>query len=154
MKKRKITSAFEKAVKATPEICGAYCEGLQALKRADAAKIIPAEKRKVDGSVDIDRALIALYPEGNRWDYAIGYDAKACFVEVHPAYTTEINKMINKYNCLVAWLKEKAPQLESFPKMKPAFVWIQSGKNAILPTAKHSKMLATVGLPRPTLTLK
>ena len=154
MKKRKTNNAFRKAIIATPEICCAYCNGLQALRRADAVKIKPGDKYKVDGSVDIDSAVKVLYPEANRWDYAIGYDAKVCFVEVHPAYTKEIDTMVKKFHWLKEWLKEMAPQLESIPKMTPAYVWIQSGKSAILPTAKQSKILASIGLPRPGLQLR
>lgn len=142
------------AVLATPEIREAYRSGLQALRRADAVKIKPGDRYKVDGSVDMDSTLKALYPEANRWDYAIGYNAKVCFVEVHPAYTTEIDTMVRKFRWLMEWLKEKAPRLDAIPRMTPAYVWIQSGKSAILPTARQSKILASIGLPRPRMQLQ
>ena len=149
----KENNVFKAVVEATDDIRNAYCKGLHALKHVDAAKITSSDMRKVDGSVDIDNAVKVLYPNESRWDYAIGYDSQVCFVEVHPAYTSEIENLINKYVWLLKWLKNKAPQLDNLPKMTPAYVWLQSGKCAILPTSRQAKKLAAVGMPRPTLKL-
>ena len=146
-------NAFLDAVESTPEICASYKNGLQALKRSDTGKVTASDTRKIDGSVDIDAAVKTLYPDANRWDYAIGYDSKVCYVEVHPAYTSEIDTMLKKLSWLKGWLKDKAPDLNSLNKMTPAYVWIQSGKCAILPTSHQSKKLAQIGLPKPALTL-
>ena len=151
---KKKTNAFENAVQATSDISTAYRKGLQALRRADLAKIKPGDSRKIDGSVDIDDAVKALYPDANRWDYVLGYNSKVCFVEVHPAYTSEIDTVIKKFQWLTSWLKDKASKLDDLPKMTPAFVWVQSGKCAILPTSNQAKKLASIGVPKPVLQLQ
>lgn len=153
MMKKEENNVFKAAVESSSEISTAYKLGLKALKRSDASKIQVSDTRKLNGSVDLDYTLKTLYPDANRWDYVIGYDSKVCFVEVHPAYTSEITTVAKKYIWLKKWLKEKASDLNSLPRMMPAFVWIQSGKCAILPTSKHSKQLAVIGMPRPMLKL-
>lgn len=151
---QKKSNVFREAVEATADIAAAYKSGLQALKRADAGKVTASDTRKIDGSVDIDSAVKALYPDDNRWDYAIGYDSKVCYVEVHPAFTSEIDTMLKKLTWLKGWLKDKAPKLNEMQKMSPAYVWVQSGKCAILPTSGQAKKLAQTGLPRPSLKLE
>ena len=146
-------NVFREAVEATAMIATAYKGGLQALKRADARKVTASDPWKIDGSVDIDGTVKALYPDDNRWDYAIGYDSKVCYVEVHPAFTSEIDTMQKKLIWLKVWLKNMAPKLNGVQKMSPAYVWIQSGKCAILPTSHQAKKLAQMGLPRPSLKL-
>lgn len=152
-KQGRANNAFKVAVEATPDISFAYKSGLQALRRSDAGKVTTSVTRKIDGSVNIDETLQTAYPNANRWDYAIGYDSKVCFVEVHPAFTSEIDTMLKKLAWLKGWLKDKAPKLNEVSKMKPAFVWIQSGKCAILPTSRQAKKLAQTGMPRPLLRL-
>lgn len=150
---QKKSKTFREAVEAIPEICTSYRSGLHALRRADACKVTASDTRKIDGSVDIDDAVKSLYPVENRWDYAIGYDSKVCFVEVHPAYTSEIDTMLKKLTWLKGWLKDKASELSILTKMTPAYIWIQSGKSAILPTSQQSKKLAQIGLPKSSLKL-
>ena len=151
---KKKTNAFQDAVQATSDTSSAYRKGLQALRRADSAKIKPGDSCKIDGSVDIDCAVKTLYPDANRWDYVIGYDSKVCFVEVHPAYTSEIDTVIKKYRWLTGWLKDKASKIDGLSKMTPAYVWVQSGKCAILPTSNQAKKLASIGFPKPVLHLQ
>lgn len=139
-------SDFQKAVEGAPDISTAYRSGLQALKRSDRSAIVVADTRILDGSVDIDTAVQGKYPNENRWDYAIGYSGKVCYVEVHPAYTSEVSVVENKLRWLKTWLKEKAPLLEAIPKAIPGFVWAQTGKGAILPQSSQAKRLATLGI--------
>lgn len=139
-------SGFQKAVEGTPDISTAYRSGLQALKRSDRGVFDVADTRFLDGSVDIDTAVQEKYPNDNRWDYAIGYSGKVCYVEVHPAYTSEVSVVENKLRWLKTWLKEKAPLLDAIPKATPAFVWAQTGKGAILPQSSQAKRLATLGI--------
>lgn len=152
-KQGRSSNVFKVAVEATPDISAAYKSGLQALRHADASKVTTSVTRKIDGSVNIDETLQAAYPDANRWDYAIGYDSKVCFVEVHPAFTSEIDTMLKKLAWLKGWLKDKAPKLNEVSRMTPAFVWIQSGRCAILPTSRQAKKLAQTGMPRPLLRL-
>lgn len=139
-------SNFQKAVEGTPEISTAYRSGLQALKRSDRGAFDVADTRLLDGSVDVDTSMQETYPNENRWDYAIGYSGKVCYVEVHPAYTSEVSTIEKKLKWLKIWLKEKAPLLDAIPKAIPAFVWAQTGKGAILPQSSQAKRLATLGI--------
>ena len=139
-------SGFQKAVEGTPDISTAYRIGLQALKRSDRSAFDLADTRLLDGSVDIDTAVQEKYPNENRWDYAIGYSGKVCYVEVHPAYTSEVSVVENKLRWLKIWLEEKAPLLDAIPKATPAFVWAQTGKGAILPRSSQARKLATMGI--------
>ena len=139
-------SNFQKAVEATPEISTAYRSGLQALKRSDRSAFDLADTRLLDGSLDIDTAVQEKYPNDNRWDYAIGYSGKVCYVEVHPAYTSEVSVVENKLKWLKTWLKEKAPLLDGIPKAAPAFVWVQTGKGGILPRSSQARKLAAMGV--------
>ena len=139
-------SGFQKAVEGTPDILTAYRSGLQALKRSDRSAFDVADTRLLDGSVDIDTAVQEKYPNENRWDYAIGYSGKVCYVEVHPAYTSEVSVVENKLRWLKIWLKENAPLLDAIPKATPAFVWAQTGKGAILPRSSQARKLATMGI--------
>ena len=139
-------SSFQKAVEGTPDISTAYRSGLQALKRSDRSSVTVADTKHLDGSVDIDTAVKEKYPNDNRWDYAIGSSGKVCYVEVHPAYTSEVSVVENKLRWLKIWLKENAPLLDAIPKATPAFVWAQTGKGAILPRSSQARKLATMGI--------
>lgn len=97
---------FQNAVKSIPEIKDGYCHGLQALGQ-NAQKVKFKDSKKLNGSVDIDKSTIALYPEANRWDYAIGYDGKAYFLEIHPANTSDVTPVIEKAKWLENWLQQK-----------------------------------------------
>ena len=139
-------SNFQKAAEGTPDIATAYKSGLQAWKRSERSSVSASNPWILDGSVDIDTAVKEKYPNDNRWDYAIGYSGKVCYVEVHPAYTSEVSTIQNKLRWLKTWLKEKAPLLDAIPKATPAFVWAQTGKGAILPQSSQAKRLATLGI--------
>lgn len=139
-------SSFQKAVEKTPEISSGYRSGVHALKKSDRSAIVVADTRLLDGSVDIDTAVQEKYPNENRWDYAIGYSGKVCYVEVHPAYTSEVSVVENKLKWLKTWLKKKASLLDAIPKAIPVFVWAQTGKGAILPQSSQAKRLATLGI--------
>lgn len=75
------------------------------------AKVKAEDGRKLQGSVDIDACTKGKYPNDARWDYAIGYDGKAMFVEVHPANTSNVREMESK----VAILKN-SPQYRRLAK--------------------------------------
>ena len=139
-------SNFQKAVEGTHDISTAYRSGLRALKRSDRSTFVVADTRLLDGSVDIDTAVQEKYPNENRWDYAIGYSGKVCYVEVHPAYTSEVSTIEKKLKWMKTWLKKEAPLLDAIPKAIPAFVWAQTGKGAILPQSSQAKKLATWGI--------
>lgn len=131
---------FKKTVEITPDICDGYCNGLQALK-ANAAKVVANEPRKLEGSVDIDACTLELYPAEPRWDYVIGYEDHAYFLEVHPANTSNVNEMIRKADWLKQWLKQKAPALKRLAANDTLY-WIPSGKYAIRPGSPQYRKLA------------
>lgn len=139
-------SEFQIAVEGTAEISTAYKAGLQALKSCDKQKISASDSHKLNGSVDIDSAVKDLYPEENRWDYAIGYDDKVCFVEVHPASTSEVETMLKKLSWLKQWLKNKAPKLSSIKKTKEPYIWLSTKSMGILKTSSQFKKLSASGI--------
>lgn len=139
-------SGFQKAVEETPDISSGYRPGVQALKKSDRGAVTAADTWFIDGSVDIDTEVKDKYPNANRWDYVIGYSGKACYVEVHPAYTSEVSTIEKKLQWLKSWLKEKAPMLDAIPKTAPAFVWVQTGKAGIIPQSSQAKRLAASGI--------
>ena len=89
---------FRMAVEGTSDVAKGYCHGLQALENADKTAVKLKDKRKVDGSLNIDKETKYLYPNDPRWDYAVGYDDKVFFIEVHPANTSNISEMEKKKN--------------------------------------------------------
>lgn len=139
MKIKTILNVFQKAVLATPEVSSGYCKGLQAMK-GNSPMLKVSDTRKLQGSVDIDDCTKSLYPQAARWDYAIGYNDKAYFAEVHPANTSNVIEMINKANWLEAWLKNKATDLAKI--REDNLFWIPSGKVAILKNSRQYRQLA------------
>lgn len=131
---------FKEVVEATPEISKGYCNGLQALK-GYAAKVVADDPLKLNGSVDIDACTLELYPEEPRWDYVIGYDGKAYFLEVHSANTSDVKKIILKAEWLKQWLQRKAPALKTIAANVP-FYWVPSGKYAIQTNSPQYRKLA------------
>jgi hypothetical protein len=134
-------NAFHKAVLQTKDIGVAYRPGLQALDRKYSSYVTAENTALLDGSVDIDSALIDQYPEDNRWDYAIGYEGKAYFVEIHPAATKDVDTMLKKVIWLKNWLKEAAPELKKI-SVRDEYYWIPSGSCHLLPSASLSRKLS------------
>ncbi len=139
-------SQFQIAVEGTDEISTAYHNGIQAIKNCERDKIIAEDSQKIDGSVDIDNTVKHLYPNDNRWDYAVGYNGKVCYVEVHPAYTGEVEKIAQKLFWLKEWLNDKAPLLSSLPKAKIPFIWLSTSGVHIIPQSRQYKKLSTLGI--------
>jgi hypothetical protein len=82
--------------------------------------------------VDIDNAVKQEFSSDNRWDYAVGYDGKTYFIEIHPADTSEVKTILKKLGWLKVFLSEKAPELNKEPK---SFHWVASKGNHILSRA-------------------
>jgi hypothetical protein len=68
------------------------------------------------------------------------------FFEVHPAETSEVNKVVNKVKWLKRWLKTNAPEINKLPKAEHPYTWVQSGHYAILPTAREKMKLSISGI--------
>ena len=138
---------LEMAVALTPDVKGCFKKGVQAVKGEYRPKIQVMESRALTGSVDIDSATLALYPNANRWDYAIEYNDTTFFVEFHPASTGNVAEMIEKRTWLNWWLQEKAPLINALkPANKIAYHWIATGSIKILNGSRQYRMLATKGL--------
>lgn len=135
------TNAFKEAVDSIDDLKGGYRPGMQALKKTDSDKISVSESRNLLGSVDIDDCTKPLYPNASRWDYAIGYNQRALFIEVHPADTSNIDEMVKKVEWLKNWLNNKGRSLKNI-KRDDYFYWIPSGRCRILKTSPQYKRLA------------
>jgi len=143
--KKKPKNIFKSAIEATPLLKDAYKEGLKALGNYS-KKVTPSDTKKCEGSVDIDSALRdvvinseKVYAEDCRWDYAIGYDGKIYFIEVHSAETSQVTQVLKKHTWLKDFLVAQAPELNKEDKQ---FYWIASGRNRILKNSSHERKLS------------
>lgn len=117
---------FKAAVEATPDVASGYCEGIEAFGEYK-SKIKVPEHNKIDGSLDIDATTAKLYPDDNRWDYALCYDSEVFYIEVHSAITSEVSKMVKKLQWLKTWLAKKAPEINKLStRTKNPYYWVQS----------------------------
>ena len=119
---------------------------MQAVKNSDRNKVNVTDPRKLQGSLDIDTQVQKKYPQEPRWDYALSYDDKLYFFEVHPASTSEVDAVIKKLGWLKDWLKNKAPEINKLQKGVHPYVWVQSGRYDILDSGKSGKKLAASGI--------
>lgn len=138
--------AFQIAVENTPNVKDGFCVGLKAVKNSDRNKVDATDPRKIQGSLDIDGQVREIYPDDNRWDYALSYDDKIYFFEVHPASTSEVDAVIKKLGWLENWLKNKAPEINKLQKGNQPYTWVQSGSYSILPSGAYAKKLAVNGI--------
>lgn len=117
--------SFENVVNSIPSIAPCLKNGLKAMK-ANSSYITPADARKCDGSVDLDLCCSKREPNANRWDYIIGYNQKAYFIEVHPA-SGQTKEVIAKCKWLKNWLKTEGTSLTAIHDDK-VFHWLSTGK--------------------------
>lgn len=144
---------FREAIEKTPDVKDGYCIGLNAIGEYK-NRIKVKTPSKIAGSLDIDEITKRLYPNANRWDYAIGYDGKIYFVEVHSASGKEVKVVIAKLLWLKGWLDSRAPELNKLKGDRP-YHWIQSGKFGILKDSRHYRIAAQNGiLPKPYIELQ
>ncbi len=140
-------SQFKCAVEATPDVAGGFRPGLRAMEGKDKDAVRVTDPQKVDGSLNIDRSTKNLYPQEPRWDYAVGYDGKVCYVEVHPANTSNIPEVLKKKDWLAAWLKSRASQLDRLPAGCPKFLWAATEAGVhISRQSSYGRKLAQLGL--------
>lgn len=137
---------FRQAVESTPEIANCYQPGLQALDSKYRNRIDLTDTRKCEGSLDIDTCTKAIYPQANRWDYALSYKSKVYFIEFHSAKTDEASTVLRKLQWLKDWLQHKAPEIKKMQATEHAFVWVQSNDFDIYPGSSQAKRLATARL--------
>lgn len=138
------TFLFRDAVAKCPEIENSYKSGLTAMG-SNSAVVSVGEKRLIQGSVAIDKAVKDIRPAESRWDYVIGYSDEAFFIEVHPADTKNVEEMVKKVTWLKSWLNSVAPDLKKLHKCG-TYHWIPSGRNKILKTSVQYKKIAANNL--------
>lgn len=133
--------SFKEAIENTPDVANGYQEGINAFgKYADKIKV--PDLTKIDGSLDIDTTTTKLYPDENRWDYAICYDNEVFYIEIHSAITSEVSRMIKKLQWLKTWLATRAPHINKLTtKTKQPYYWVQSSKCDI---PKHMPQYKTI----------
>jgi hypothetical protein len=144
-------SQFRKAVVACSDVT--LQEGLQALSPASREKIRPKNTRSVKGSVDLDKDLRDRLPAENRWDYAVGYEGndnveRAFFIEIHPAETSEIRRMVRKAQSLKTWAERHAPDLWNMTIPREIH-WVASGRCNLRLNDAYRRQLALAGVGSP-----
>ncbi len=141
---------FKEAVEATSDAASCFQSGLRALGN-NSNKITVKNTSDLEGSLDIDTCTLSLYPQDNRWDYALSYKGVVFFVEVHTAKTIKVTEVEKKLRWLKDWLHSKAPEINKL-KAKQPYHWVQTSNFDILRTSPQYKRLAQSGLlPKKTL---
>lgn len=156
--KRKV---FREAVEAVPSVADAYAVGLRGLTDAHRRLVDCKDPRRLTGSIDLDAALVADYPNDPRWDYGIGLRdgsrEHAVWIEVHGAQTSKVREVIRKLQWLKRWLAgdgEPLGRLTDGTGPNPSFVWLASGRMSLPHTTRHAKLAAQHGVyPRKRLDL-
>lgn len=148
--------SFQHAVKNTPCVAKWYHPGLQALTVADRARIKCHNTRRLTGSIHLDAALQTREPNASRWDYGIGFRENgkevAIWVEVHPADSAHIDKVLAKLAWLKEWLRSRAQALR---KISPGlFYWISTDRVHLTYNSPQARRLAKNGLQGPLKVLQ
>ena len=151
---------FADAVAAAPEpVAAALKTGKQALSKPHRAQVLCKDEARWTGSIELDEALkkVPDHATANRWDYGLGYKdpdglESALWVEVHSAETGEVSTVTKKLSWLKGYLSAKCPELWALTHMTPEkmrFVWVASGRFAILPNSPQIRALRLAGLDPP-----
>ncbi len=131
------------------------CKAMEAVDRRYRQQIRLGDTAEVVGSVDLDTAFQQQEPNATRWDYGLGLvvqgEARACWVEPHPARSDQVTPMLNKYQ----WLQDKL-ETDTFQALKrmtrqqgTAFFWLATDRIDIPRHSPHRKKLANKGLTGP-----
>ncbi|MBC7226222.1 MAG: hypothetical protein H5T61_03195 [Thermoflexales bacterium] len=154
--------SFQKAVAETPHLgLGAYRPGKQALG-PDGDRIRCKKNGRFTGSVNLEKALKEKYPDDPLWDYGVGFQIErgpevAFWIEVHPAYTSEVSAFLSKLAWLKAWLQGNAKALWQLTQRnpRPAYFWLASGGVHIPKGSPQARRLrqAGIGYPREMIEL-
>ena len=145
--------AFKEAVEATPNLQGKWKAGLGALRAQDKVRIDPenTSTKYLRGSVDVDTAWQKEDPQGNRWDFAIGYqhanrsDEFIYWVETHTGADNQIEVMFRKLNWLKTWLNGAGKKLD-YDNDDRLFVWVPSGATSFTRGSAQVRKLADKGI--------
>ena len=138
---------FQVAVEATPDIATCYAKGLQGLEKSTRAAIEVADTQLIDGSVNIDECTKKMYPQDNRWDYAVGYAGKVYFIEDHSAKDSEVSTMLAKLQWLKNWLKkDEQAKLNTLKAPNKPYIWVAPNGNHISKSSKWDRQVSQAKL--------
>jgi hypothetical protein len=121
------------------------------LEKADRARVTISDTRALCGSVCIDEALRADYPNDARWDYGIGVrngkqGEVAVWAEVHPASSHHVRDVLNKLDWLRTWLTKEATE---FKRLDCRYRWITTGAITFRGGNAQHRLIAQRGLAFP-----
>jgi len=123
-------------------------KGLQAIKKPD--KVSLQETRTKAMSVDIDNCLQKNYPNESRWDYAVFIEIddilKTAFIEIHPAYESEVVEVIKKAQWMKQWIIDNPIRIISENRK---FFWVSSGKVKVSKNSQKIRLLRKQGIEGP-----
>lgn len=140
---------FAEAVAATPHLENAWEPGLQALRAEDRPHVEAEDTRKLRGGADVDTALQQIYPNANRWDFAIAHqhtdrsDEVIYWTEMHTASDSEVKVVIKKAEWLRGWLVSGVNPLNAFER---EIIWVSSGVTTFTLTSPQRKQMSAAGL--------
>lgn len=151
---------FREAVRdAQPPVDGAYREGKQALEEQHRGRVTCVSPGRLTGSIFLDLALAREPGHANesRWDYGLGYrpptgPEQAVWIEVHPATTREVGRVLEKLRWLKDWLNGEAEQLlrmtNNATVRDKRFVWMASNGVKIPRGSRQARLLNKNGIGR------
>lgn len=124
--------------------------GLQDLQATDRARIRRKDPRSLEGSCNLDAQLRQVCPEEPRWDYAVAYEGRVWFIEVHPADSSgNIDEVVRKSEWLARWA---AGPLWA---RRQGLWWIATGRVTPQPAfARKRRLLAERGVRGPIAQLQ
>jgi len=130
--------AFKATIEANQQTAHCYQKGLKAL-RSYSNKVKPQHPRNVNGSVNLETCLPEPEHGEGRWDYMVGYNEEAYFIEVHPADSKNVDEVIKKAKWLYQWLKDN-PDIKAIQAENDPFRWVAT--NGVNISTKHQFRLA------------
>jgi hypothetical protein len=139
---------FQEAVKATPSVSGHLRQGLQALRKDHRKLTKISDSKQLDGSLNLDNALLRAKSNEPRWDYGVGLaivhgSVRAVWIEFHPAASSHVGPVLAKFHWLCEWLRDEAPALN---RLKARYVWVATGSVAFPANSRERRLLAKNGL--------
>ena len=138
--------AFRDTVEANQQIGSCYKQGIQALKKKHRNKVQPQNPGSLNGSVDIEACLDDPDEGESRWDYMVGYEEAAYFIEVHPADSKHVGEMVKKVNWLKQWLNRN-PKIKGLQANQDPFRWVST--NGVHIQGNYKFKLSEHGLTMP-----
>lgn len=146
-----MSGTFRGAIARIPTLADKVAPGLRALRNRDRGAIEIDDPRKLVGSVDLDSALVTIFPGDSRWDYCIGIRKSAksdrvVWIEVHPANSISVKDLVRKANWLFSWLRGAGKPLASLDTGAPELRWIPTGPVAFRRGSRQHTLLAQAGV--------